>query len=62
MLNYRIAEPGPCLEGECTSNSCPTFGKMGVLNEGFNDYDLARGATKRCSQSYDDAIPTTPAR
>ncbi|CAM9115311.1 unnamed protein product, partial [Laminaria digitata] len=56
--NYRIAEPGLCLEGECVNSRCPAFGVMGVLNNAFNDYDLVRGASKPCSQCGDDVMPT----
>ena len=56
---YREARYGLCLEGRCTNSRCPAFGKMGILNNGFQDYDLAHGATKPCSQCRQDVVPTT---
>lgn len=57
--DYRLAKPGLCLEGRCTNTRCSAFGKMGILNNGFQDYDLARGATRPCSQCHNDVMPTT---
>ncbi|CAN0427173.1 unnamed protein product, partial [Ectocarpus fasciculatus] len=37
---WRVAEPGLCLEGRCTSSYCDAHGRMVILNHGFQDFDL----------------------
>ena len=49
--DWRIAEPGLCLEGECTNRRCKAHGEMVILNHGFLDFDLMQaGEKKRVAQ------------
>jgi len=57
---WRVAQPGLCLEGKCSNRSCRAHGKMVILNHGFRDFDLIRhDGGKNCPQCGKAVVPTT---
>ncbi|CAM9700440.1 unnamed protein product [Ectocarpus fasciculatus] len=59
--DWRVAEPGLCLEGRCTNSDCEADGRMVILNHGFQDFDLMRpgGDPKRCPMCRSEVVPST---
>lgn len=57
--SWKIAAPGLCLEGRCTKRACKAYGKMVILNNNFDDFDLARGEAKPCPKCEEDVTPIT---
>ena len=49
-----------CLEGKCTNRSCKAFGKMVIMNQGHNDFDLINEAyTCKCPLCCEHVVPET---
>lgn len=59
--DWRIADPGLCLEGECTNARCEAHGEMVILNHGFRDFDLTRPGreAKQCPECHKEVVPST---
>jgi hypothetical protein len=45
--DYRIAEPGLCLEGKCRNDSYDAHDELVIMNNGIHDFDLIRDNNSR---------------
>ena len=58
--DWRSAEPGLCLEGECDNSHCEAYGEMVIVNHGFETFNLMNERTFRCPQcKANSVVPTT---